>query len=471
MDLHVSLEGRRNITGQLYRQIREAILDGRVRAGEKLPSSRDLANRTGVSRNTALVVYQRLRAEGFIEARTGSGTFVSDGVRPRSPARPADSPLRPRALWRDIPEGPDLSSSEAPYDLRPGIPDAGRFPFAPWRARMSRQLRPRTVGSGAHIGAAGHPELRAAIARHIGVSRGVRATADDVFVTNGSQQAFDLIARVLLEPGETVAVEDPGYPLPQRAFRAQNLHVVGVPVDAEGLVVQAIPSSARLVYVTPSHQYPLGMALSMERRQELLAWARRVHATIVEDDYDSEFRYGGRPLEPLHGLDGQGRVLYVGSFSKVMLPTLRLGFLVAPPPLHAALRKAKHLTDWHTAVPTQAAAAQFIDDGLLAQHIRRMRRVYQERHERIVDVLTREFEDRLTPLPSTGGLHLTALLPELDGRADRDIAQCARTEGVAVLPLSYHYLATPRRQGLLLGYGAVATERIDEALRRLGLCL
>lgn len=208
--------------------------------------------------------------------------------------------------------------------------------------------------------------------------------------------------------------------------------------------------------------------MSMARRQALLEWADRVDAAIVEDDYDSEFRYGGRPLEALQGLDGSGRVLYVGSFSKVMLPTLRLGFLVAPSPLHADLRKAKHLADWHTAVPEQAALADFIDDGLLAQHVRRMRRVYAERHDRLTEVLTREFEGRLDPIPSATGLHVTTLATGHPPTTDLDIARRALGRGVAVLPLSYHYGGEQARAGLLLGYGAITLERIEEGLRRLG---
>ncbi|MFW6084008.1 MAG: PLP-dependent aminotransferase family protein [Gemmatimonadota bacterium] len=470
VDLHVTLREDRSLSGQIYRQIREAILAGRIRAGEQLPPSRELAERIEVSRNTVLVAYTRLRAEGFLDTRVGSGTYVSDEVRPRPNPETPDSPLRPRPLWKEIPEGRDLSATRLPYDLRPGIPDASRFPYAQWRARILRQFHRGAVGKGTHIDAAGHPKLREAVARHIGVSRAVRATPDDVVVTNGSQQALDLIGRVLLEPGDAVAVEDPGYPLARRAFRAQGLRVVPVPVDEEGLVVDSIPDGVRLVYTTPSHQYPLGMVQSMKRRQRLLAWAREADGAIIEDDYDSEFRYDGRPLEPLHGLDGSGRVLYVGSFSKVLLPTLRLGFVVAPPSLHGALRKAKAVTDWHTPVPVQVAAAEFVDDGLLVQHIRRMRRVYGERHERLVELLATQFEDRLTPLPSSGGLHLTALFRgTADG--DRTVVEAARAEGVAVLRLSYHYLRPPRREGLLLGYGAIGADRIDEALDRLRRCL
>ena len=466
LDLHVSLDGRGDVTRQLYRQIRDAVMDGRLRQGEVLPSSRELAERLDVSRTTVVVAYERLRAEGFVASRVGAGTFVSAHVRSRPPAPPAASPLEPRKIWDTIAEMPDMSTTRVEFDFRPGVPDSGRFPFAAWRARVSRQLRPRAVGSGAHIAAAGHPDLRAAIARHLGISRGVRAAADDVFVTCGSQQAIDLVARVLLEPGEVVAAEDPGYSPPRHAFQAHGCRVVGVPVDDEGLVVDAIPGRARIVYVTPSHQYPLGMAMSMARRQALLDWARRTDAAILEDDYDSEFRYGGRPLEPIRSLDRTGRVLYVGSFSKVLLPTLRLGFALVPTPLHSAFRKAKNATDWHTAVPLQAAAALLIDDGLLAQHVRRMRRVYAERHDRIVTILARDFDGQLTPVPSAGGLHLSALLVEREPSSDIAITERVRELGVAILPLSRRFVDTPPRAGLMIGYGAISTDRIDEGLAR-----
>lgn len=465
MDLHVRLDGRSQISRQVYLQLREAILDGRLRAGEPLPSSRELARRLAVSRNTVVVAYERLLAEGFLKSRAGAGTYVNAGVPQRLPGPSRESPLRPRTLWHDIPELRDMSGIPA-FDFRPGIPDITRFPFTSWRVLSSRQFDRQAVGTGAPLEAAGHPELRAAIARHIGLSRAVRATAGDVFVTSGSQQAIDLIARVLLEPGDLVAVEDPGYPLPGRAFRAHGCRVAGVPVDGDGLVVDAIPAEARLVYVTPSHQYPLGMAMSMPRRQALLEWASAAGATIVEDDYDSEFRYGGRPLESLHSLDGSGRVLYVGSFSKIMLPTLRLGFAVIPAPLHAAFRKAKYLTDWHTAAPVQAAAARFIEDGHLVRHIRRMRRVYAERHERVMRILARDFAGVLLPVPSHCGLHLAAFLGQAHGSTDIVIAERALAGGVGILPLSHHYLASPR-SGFLFGYGAIPVERIEEGLRRL----
>lgn len=361
-----------------------------------------------------------------------------------------------------------MSALRPDFDFRPGVPEVRHFPFAAWRARLSREFHPTSVGTGTHISAAGDLRLREAIVRYVGVSRGVRTRATEIFVTDGSQQAIDLVARVLLEPGDGVAVEDPGYPLARMAFEAHGCRVAAVPVDAEGLIVDAIPAGTRLVYVTPSHQYPLGMALSMRRRQALLVWARQHDAAILEDDYDSAFRYGGRPLEPLRSLDTSGRVLHAGSFSKVLLPTLRLGYLIAPAPLHEALRKAKYAADWHTGVPMQAAAARFIDDGLLGQHVRRMRRIYREQHERIVQRLERDLAGRLTLVPSPGGLHLSAFLKGAQAGEDQAVADRLATRGVALFALTRHYHDAPPRPGFIFGYGAIETGRIDEGLALLG---
>jgi GntR family transcriptional regulator / MocR family aminotransferase len=467
MDLHITLTGGRGLSATVYRQIREGILTGKLRGGDPLPSGRALASRIQVSRNTVVEAYARLRAEGFLETRAGSGTFVRHGIHARSGSEPRRSPLRPRASWTGIAEEPDLLATAAEFDFRPGIPDAAAFPFPEWRARLRRQIRPGVVGTGAHIGAAGDSRLRAALARHVSVSRGVRARADDVFVTNGVQQAVDLLMRVLLEPGDVVALEDPGYPPVRRAFEAYGARVAGVPVDEDGLVVEAIPSGCRLVYVTPSHQYPLGMAMSMERRQALLAWADSADGAVLEDDYDCEFRYDGRPLEPLQALDNTGRVIYLGSLSKVLLPTLRLGFAVLPEPLHSAFRKAKHLTDWHSPVPTQGAAAEFIDDGLLARHTRRMRRVYAERHRQIVGILQRDLKGALEPVTAHGGLHVTAFLRNAATSDDVRIAERAAESDIAIIPLSPRYSDVRGRPGLVFGYGAIATPRISKGLERL----
>ena len=467
-ELHVSLEGRRDLVGQIYRQIREAILDGRLRQGEPLPPSRELGRRLEVSRTTVTMAYDRLAAEGFTSGRVGAGTYVTGEPHPERQAGMDPGPLQPREIWARLPDAP--SPGDWPYNLSTGVPDARLFPYQRWRALMSRELRAGAVGPGAYADPSGHPGLRTEIARHVGVSRSVRTTADDVIITNGMQQALFLLARVMLAPGDTVAVENPGYPPADDILRSLDLQVAGVPVDADGLVVDAIPPQARMVYVTPSHQFPLGMPMTLSRRIALLAWASRCGGIIVEDDYDSEFRFDGRPIEPLQSLDRSGRVCYIGTFSKVMLPTLRLGFLVAPPALRTALRRAKYVTDWHTALPAQGALARFIGDGGLSAHIRRMRSVYRERHELVAGAMLGELQPWLRPVPSAVGLHLSALSPGLSVADMWAVTDGLERHGVAVLPVSAFEVGvtwkpgSQTQAGLVIGYGMVNAGEIRTAL-------
>jgi GntR family transcriptional regulator/MocR family aminotransferase len=322
MELHVSLVGRKHLSREIYRQLRGAIIEGRLRPREALPPTRELAERLRVARNTVTVAYDRLAGEGFVTSRVGAGTFVSAHVTvARPPTRgkrestAGKGALQPRAMWAAFPL-PGAFERTAEFDFRVGLPDSVLFPYKAWRRLTARALRDEAEGRILYGHPAGHAPLRAAIARHIAISRGVVTAADDVTVTNGTQQALDVIARAMIEPGDTVVVEDPGYPVPRRLFESLGARVVGVPVDREGLVVDALPRRARLVYVTPSHQYPLGVAMSLARRLALLAWADRHRVAIVEDDYDSEFRFSDRPIEPLYLLDAARRVIYVGTFSR-----------------------------------------------------------------------------------------------------------------------------------------------------------
>jgi GntR family transcriptional regulator / MocR family aminotransferase len=324
VELHVSLVGRDNLTTEIYRQLRDAILAGRLPAGERLPPTRELARQLSVSRGTVTLAYEQLADEGYVGTRVGAGTFVSDHIGGATGrARPAGGALRPQPVWASfqIPTWGPL----ADFDFSSGIPDARLFPYARWRRLLGQELHAGATDIHAYSDPAGHQGLRQAIALHFGASRAVRATAEDILVTNGTQQAVDLIARVILGPGDVAAVEDPCYGPPRRLLASLGARVLGVPVDTEGLVVDAIPAHARLVYVSPSHQFPLGVTMSLPRRLALLAWAARHGAAIIEDDYDSEFRYSDRPIEPLQTLDADGHVIYVGSFSKTMLPALRLG--------------------------------------------------------------------------------------------------------------------------------------------------
>jgi GntR family transcriptional regulator/MocR family aminotransferase len=412
------------------------------------------------------VAYEQLIAEGVLTGRVGAGSFVAMDSPGRVSPRPAPAgAARPRDVWRAIPV--PSQAQAMPYDFGVGTPDPQFFPFTTWRRLLADEFRGDPSRYGRYAEPAGHAGLRAAIARHIAVSRGVRAGAEDVIVTSGAQQAFDLIARVLVSPGDTVAVEEPGYPQVRLLLRTLGARVVGVPVDDEGLVVSKIPHKARLVYVTPSHQFPLGCAMSLPRRLALLAWAEQHGGVVIEDDYDSEFRLDGRPLDPLQCLDRTGRVVYVGSFSKVLLPSLRVGFLVAPASLQPALVAAKQVTDWQGELSTQGALARFIDRGLLGRHIRKVAREYASRHARIVEVLGRRFTKWLELVPSAAGLHMAAVArPGCRATIGRAVQQ-AQERGVRVTALSAFYAGRPIGDGIVIGYGAIATTRIDEGLRRL----
>ncbi|GIE75942.1 GntR family transcriptional regulator [Actinoplanes philippinensis] len=467
--MELSLDGRPGgRTAAVYRALRAAILDGRAPAGHRLPSTRVLAADLGVSRGSVAGAYERLTAEGFLTARVGAGTFVTAGApRPAVTRRAAAGPLRPHPGWSLTPL--PTSGEEPPprYDFRTGIPDARLFPFDTWRRLVAAELRLGANGPGTYAEPSGHPALREAIARYLGYARSVHATAGDVVVTNGAQHALDLIARVLLRPGDVAAVEDPGYPPARRLFTALGVRVAGVPVDDEGLVVSALPDRARLVYVTPSHQFPLGRVMSLARRRELLEWAGKRSVAIVEDDYDSEFRFSARPLEPLCTLDRSGRVLYVGTFSKSMMPAMRTGFVLAPPGLRPAVVAARQIGDAHGQTAVQAALARFIDEGLFARHVRRAGRAYQDRHARVTAGLARI--PALDVIPTAAGLHVTALLRP-PGRDSAAILAAARRRGLALEDLAA-YSGGPdelRQAGLVVGFGAAEPALIDEGLDLLG---
>ena len=470
MDVHVRIDGRGDRSDRIYRQVREAIHDGRLRRGERLPASRDLAAQLAVSRNTVAVAYERLAAEGYLVSRIGSGTFVAaPSPTPAAEGRrraPTSSPVRPRELWDALPDPLWTEPTPVAYDFSVGTPDPGLFPIEQWRRFVGGELRRGILDSAGYGDPAGLARLRSAIARHIGIARSVDAAADDVLVTSGAQQAFDLIGRVLVEPGDIVVVEEPGYPPVRQLFETLGARVVGVPVDDEGLVVDALPPTARLVYVTPSHQFPLGAVMSFDRRIALLEWARASGAAIIEDDYDTEYRFADRPLDPLQSLDRDGRVIYVGTFSKTMLPALRLGFLVAPEPLRGPLRSAKRLSDWSADYLTQAAMARFIDGGHLARHVRRATREYGARQQQVIAEVAAEFGDAFRVVPSIAGLHLC--IEPVGAALDADrVATLAASVGVAVQSLARFCAEKPGRPGLILGFGGIAPGDVRDGLHLL----
>lgn len=459
MDLSVDLTGRGDRTAALYRALLGAVRSGRLGAGDRLPPTRTLARDLGVSRNTVATAYERLTAEGYLEGRVGAGTYVSDVVAGTA-RRPGGTALRPRDSWTWRPRPVSGEQPVPPFDFRVGIPDAGLFPFDTWRRILTAESRLGADNPGSYADPSGHPRLRRAITRYLAYSRGVDADPDDVIATNGTQQALDLIARVMVEPGDVVAVEDPGYPFARDLFASLGATVVPVPVDAEGLVVAELPTNARLVFTTPSHQFPLGPPLSLARRRALLDHAAAHDTAIIEDDYDSEFRFVERPLDPLHRLDDAGRVIYVGTFSKSLLPSLRAGYLVAPRSLREALRAARQLSDGYGAPPTQAALARFMDEGLLARHIRKAAKVYGVRRAMLSEAIVEQLGMDL--IPSAAGLHLAAFL---DG--GEAIAARARDRGIAVDSIAGYSAGEVRRDGLVFGYGATVTESIGPGMTRL----
>ena len=473
MDLYVSRTGSGDLTAQIYAQLRAAVLDGRLAGGDRVPASRDLAESLSVSRGTVTAAYDRLLAEELLETRRGAGTFVASGCVPPGGVagrRARAGAVVPTALWATIAEAAP-GPGGAVHDFSVGVPDDSLFPLATWRRLVSGTLRRGRLAAGTYDDPGanrGGSRLEAEIARYAGVSRSVVASGADVVTTAGAQQALDLVARVLVEPGDTVAVEDPGYSAAARLFATHRAVVRGVPVDGEGIVVDALPDAARLVYVTPSHQHPTGVAMSRARRVSLLEWAVRHGAVIVEDDYDSEFRFADRPLEPLQSLDRDGRVVYVGSFSKSLLPGLRVGYAIAPATLTPALREAKRVTVWDGDAVTQGALADFLSEGHHAAHVRRATKVYRARRDALLDGLRRPdgLADWLEVVPSAAGLHLCTLLrdPTLD---DVAVAEQALAAGVFVEPLSVRHLEQPARHGFAFGVGGIPVSGIGPALTAL----
>ena len=491
---------------QLYDAIRAAIVSGKLPAGARLPSSRTLAAETGVSRVTVSVAFDQLRAEGYIEGRTGSGTYVREGLpddamqirrrHPRAKVRggasasiEATAPRLPHAL---VPSHSLPVHQATPVAFTAGLPALDLFPATLWSKLSARRWR-SAAGAGSGLlnygDALGFLPLRRAIASYVGLARGVRCEPGQVLVTAGAQQSLDLAARVLLRAGESVWLEDPGYFGARAAFEAAGAKIHPVAVDEEGLDVAAgaaLAPGARLAYASPSHQFPLGVTLSMQRRVALLDWAARAGAWVLEDDYDGEFRYIGRPLASLQGLDADrgasaehtrvnGRVLYLGTFSKTLCPALRLGYIILPPMLVDAFVAAKSAAVGHTASVEQAVLADFIDEGHYARHVRRMRLVYAERQAAMVTAATTHLAEWVDVRPSPAGMHLVGWLrgtAAAEGVSDQSLSDIALASGVVATSLSSYRLRRPplepRASGaLLFGYAAFSEATIWEAARRL----
>ena len=473
MELHIVIEGRKDLARQVYEQLRDSIVCGRLAAGVQLPPSRLLAAQLGLSRKTISDTYSRLTYENYLVGKVGSGTFVN-ALNAHSPSRPAPSKLASAhivAKWERIslPLRHPTRAGTLRYDFLGGATAKTQFPHDEWRRCVHHAVRQMSTERGFYSQPEGLPALRAAIAGHIAFARGVRCGADDVVVCNGAQQALDLIARVLIEPGSRVAMEDPGYTPARLLFAAQGAEVASVPVDRDGIIVEQIPDDACAIYVTPSHQMPLGMPMSLARRHALLEKARRIGAIIIEDDYDSEFRYEGRPTDSLQSMDEHGVVAYVGTFSKTLLPELRLGYAVLPAAILEAVIKAKQLTDWHTSTLPQWALSKFISEGLLNKHIRRCHSTYAGRRERILSRIVGDLSPWLETIPCTAGFHMAVMLkPSLQPAIDLHLlVDRARDKALGLYPLHGFYSDLPPRDGLMLGFGAIDLLDIDPALDRL----
>ncbi|MGF6875377.1 PLP-dependent aminotransferase family protein [Paraburkholderia sp. MM5477-R1] len=486
MDIHIAVEGHHDLSGQIYRQLRAGILEGRLAGGTRLPSTRDLATQLGVSRKTTLDVFERLLSEGYLSARAGSGTFVADGLerlpaersaharaaarsRERAAAQ-AKAAARAQPLWEQMPDSLPLPrpSVPSPLDFIGGATDKTLFPFDVWRRCVNHALRGQARSPGTYRDAAGEQQLRLAISRYLAFNRAVSSNWEDVIVTQGAQHALDLMARITLRPGEIAAIEDPGYPPAHACFKVTGARVVPVPVDREGLIVGKLPDKARLVYVTPSHQFPLGMPMSLERRVELLEWAQKRGAVIIEDDYDCEYRFEGRPMEPLKSLDRAGLVAYVGTFSKTIFPELRIGYLVPPASLHGPLLKARQIADCHGCTLTQTALASFMLNGDFARHLRRMHKAYAARRAMLLEHLQGALARWFEPIVPTAGIHLAARLKgPLASLGEEVLVAAAREASIGLYGLApFHHRVTPQ-PGLIFGYGSIAAEHIDTALTTL----
>lgn len=444
---------------QLESALRAAILGGQLPGGARLPPTRELARGLGVSRSTVVEVFEVLGAEGYLQARVGDGTYVATlGLRHAGKPTLVTSTQSLSARGSGLVARPltPAAHSGPPRAFRTGMPDPTLFPWRLWARLEARHWRdpPENVG---YADPRGHGPLREAIAAYLGASRGVQCTPEQILVTSGTQGALDLIARMLLDAGEEVLMENPGYGGAKLAFRGAGLRMVPTPVDVEGLDVEAGATrapQARLTYVTPSHQYPLGVVMSVARRLALLDWASQGNRWVVEDDYDSEYRYAGPPLSALHALDTENRVLYVGSFSKTLLPALRVGYLVVPLHLASAFAAAKNALERSGPTLTAAVLASFLSEGHFARHLRRTRKAYGARHETLVG---KSFGPTLQLLSAEAGLHLVGRLPP--GVDDVALANRAAAAGVEVNPLSAYYLEDAR-PGLLLGYAVVDEDAI-----------
>ena len=452
---------------QIYDALRRAILEGLLRPGQRIPSTRELAIELGVSRLPVLTAYEQLRHEGYLQGKTGSGTCVSDEL-PDDLVEPWGSDrARPRTKVSQRTVYRADVGSLRPF--RMSQPALDQFPHETWARIVARHARAAKPALMTYGDSAGVPSLRVAIAEYLRTSRAVRCEADQVLIVSGSQAALTICATAVLDAGDQVAIEEPGYYGSRAALQTHGAELVPVPVDDQGIDVAALDRLSRrvkAVYVTPSHQYPLGTSMSAARRLALLDWAERRSAWIIEDDYDSEYRYVSRPLGAVQGLTQGARVIYIGSFSKVLFPAIRIGYLVVPSPLWSAFVQAREAFDLFSPTLYQLALGEFIEDGHFGRHLRRMRTLYKSRRDALLDGLEKFCADALTVHRAEAGLYLAAFLEE--GHRDADVVERMKHASLWARALSSCYVSRPARQGLLLGFGGWDERRLLAATRTLG---
>lgn len=470
----IRFEGDGALHQRLYRGLRAAILDGRLPPRVRLPSTRLLASEMQVSRNVVVAAFAQLFSEGYIEGRVGSGTYVSATLPDPAiaswhrgasiPTRRLEARLSQHARevlsLRPLPAPGEPQKQRLLYDFRYGQPALEDFPHATWSRLVTRRVRLMSTRTMAYGRARGFAPLREAVADYLRRARGVNASAKQIIIVNGTQQALDLAGRLLIDRGDRVVVEEPCYQAARQVFLGAGAVVLPTPVDEDGLDVTKLPrgEAVRLAYVTPSHQFPLGGVLPLGRRFELLRWAEQTGAYVLEDDYDSEFRYETRPIEAVQGLDRMGHVLYMGSFSKVLFPSLRVGYLVLPEELVLPAVALKFLMDGATPTFEQEVLAEFIREGHFERHLRRMRVLYAARRRILLDALRQVFGDRLEVAGVEAGLHVVIYLRGLLASAVPSLVARAAASGVGIYPLAPYYVQPPQRAGLILGY-AILNER------------
>jgi GntR family transcriptional regulator / MocR family aminotransferase len=473
--ISVDRQGEKPLHRQIYDAFRAMILERRLQPDQQIPSTRALADELGISRIPVLNAYAQLLAEGYIETRSGSGTFVKGSLAEQFlAARPAvTSVVNHRAsetvsrLCRLLPlEGTQWFRGGGAFSV--GQIATDHFPFRVWSDLVTYHARRVRASSMYYSDPMGSEEFREVIAAYLRTARAVRCEASQIMIVNGSQHALDLSARVLLDPDTPVWIEEPGYQFLRHALTLSGCRLVPVPVDGEGLDVAAGIKrcrSARVAYVTPSHQYPLGATMSAGRRLQLLEWAHSSAAWIVEDDYDSEYRYESMPVASMQGLDSGARVIYIGTFSKTLFPALRLGYMVLPPALVGRFLAVRQANDLSPAILHQAALADFISAGHFARHIRRTRQLYMERRNALEQALRKEFSSEIEILGTQAGMHLVVTLPP--GLSDQKISAHAARDGLWLWPLSAAYVGKAVRQGFILGFGGTRAEEMPYQVRRL----